>query len=248
MAPTTGAAGADRLSSMKTVPTSGTAAHQANSRQIEPMPPASTCTAQAGSQCVTRRSLMNIAVNSVSLVAGPSLALTENADAEVIAAGKRFEKLFASFLPAWLEWTKLVRLAQREVFAKFGDNYDSPTWSHPSAGKSPATLFHAKVCRRNGADRASDRMTRIHDEMDDLAELIRKTEILTLPGLRAKTLVAMWEVHPIFAAHSGELEFDREDEFRSLLNGAVSVTGLSDLFAAYVESVRANAADGDETE
>jgi hypothetical protein len=39
---------------------------------------------------------------------------------------------------------------------------------------------------------------------------------------------------------SGELELDREDDFRSLLRGAIAVTGLSDLFASYAEQIRAD--------
>jgi hypothetical protein len=60
-------------------------------------------------------------------------------------------------------------------------------------------------------------------------------------GLRAKALVAIWDRRPTCASHNGCLELDDERSFQSLLAGVVAVTGLSDLFGAFVERIEADA-------
>ena len=84
---------------------------------------------------------MNIAVNSAALVAAPSIAIANEADAEIIAAGKKFEELFPKYMKVWFQWSRLMREAHDQTNAKFGDDYSSPAWSQPSLGESPAQAF-----------------------------------------------------------------------------------------------------------
>jgi hypothetical protein len=68
---TTSAPGADELSSRIDVSTSPANASLTVRKPAEPENVPATCKAQAGGHRVTRRTLMNIAVNSVALVAAP---------------------------------------------------------------------------------------------------------------------------------------------------------------------------------
>ena len=189
---------------------------------------------------------MNIAVNSAALAAAPSVAIAAVADGEIVAAGKKFEGLFPRYIWVWFQWSRLMREAHSQTNAKFGTDYGSPAWSQPSAGESPAQAFLERATERNGAHQANELMNALHDEMEPLAELIRDTDIESLAGLRAKALVTIWDSRPIGADHDGSLTYDFEWSYRSLLAGAVAVTGLSDLFGSYVERIKADATEKEE--
>jgi hypothetical protein len=149
------------------------------------------------------------------------------ADAEIVAAGERFEPLLGKYLPARFEWARLSRAARAEATAKFGDDYSSDGWSKPSAGSSPGTAFLMGAHKRNGSVRASAAMMALHEEMRSFAETIRNADVASIAGLRAKTLVAIWDYQPLCADHEGGFEFDNEESHPSLFYAAVAVTGLS---------------------
>jgi hypothetical protein len=102
------------------------------------------------------------------------------ADAEIVAAGEKFEPLLGKYVTANLRWAKLSRAAKAEAVARFGDDYGSDNWSEPSPGKSPGTAFLSEVHARNGCRQACDAIKALHDEMEPLAELIRDTAVETL--------------------------------------------------------------------
>jgi hypothetical protein len=162
-------------------------------------------------------------------------------DTEIITAGQKFEEMFSRYMPAWFEWARLHRDARAEAEAKFGDDYSSPAWREPSPGQSPAEKFFHNTLVRNGTDRASDAVHALHQEMEPLAEFIRDGEIKSLAGLRAKALVAMWDSRPDCAIHDGCLNFEDEWSLHSLMTGVVAVTGLPDLYGAFVERIEADA-------
>ena len=64
--------------------------------------------------------------------------------------------------------------------------------------------------------------------MEPFAETIRDADVTSIAGLRAKTLVAIWDYQPLSSRHEGNFELDNDDSHWSLFSGAVSVTGLSD--------------------
>jgi hypothetical protein len=72
---TTSAPGADQLSSRIDVSTSPATASQTAGKETEPDRVPATCKAQAGGHRVTRRTLMNIAINAGALVAAPPIAV-----------------------------------------------------------------------------------------------------------------------------------------------------------------------------
>jgi hypothetical protein len=147
-------------------------------------------------------------------------------DAEIIAAGKAFEPLLSKYLDAQFIWTRLSREARAETDAKFpSDDFDGP-------GENPKWAFHLQMGEQNGCKQASARLSEIHEEMEPLADLIRETASETIEGLRAKTLVAIWDCQPIFATHEGGFDFSNKDSHCSLFHAAVVATGLSEMVSA----------------
>ena len=161
-------------------------------------------------------------------VAAPASALDPvyGLDAEIIAAVKAFEPLLSKYLDAQFIWTRLSREASDETDAKFpSDDFDGP-------GENPKWNFHLQMGEQNGSSAASGRLSEIHEEMEPLANTIRNLASETIEGLRAKTLVAIWDCQPTFATHEGAFDFSNEDSHCSLFHAAVAVTGLSEMVSA----------------
>jgi hypothetical protein len=128
---------------------------------------------------------------------------------------------------ARFEWTKLSREAHAEATAKFGDDYGSDGWSKPLPGTSPGSHFMGECHRRNGCDRASDAVNVLYKEMEPYAETIRNAEITSNEGLRARTLVSIWDCLPMCSSNDGSFDFDNPESHQSLFSGAVAAIGLS---------------------
>ena len=184
---------------------------------------------------------MNMVVGAALTGTAIPAVAASNPDAEVIAAGQKFEDLFSRYMPAWLKWARLHREAKAETEAKFGKGYHRVAWQHPTPGKSPGQKYLSEALARNGASQASDAIEVLYDEMEPLAEFIRETDIESMEGLRAKALVAMWDSRPTGATHSVYLNFEDEQSLCSLLTGAIAATGLSDLFGSFIEQIEAEA-------
>lgn len=92
---TISARGAVQLSSQSVVPTSPATASQMPRYGAEPEQVPAISKAQAGGHCVTRRTLMNIAISAAALVTAPSTAVADHstdADAELLSLrGRIFE-------------------------------------------------------------------------------------------------------------------------------------------------------------
>jgi hypothetical protein len=167
-------------------------------------------------------------------------------DAETVAAAEEFEPLLRKYIPAHFEWEKLSRAAHAEAREKFGDDYSSDGWSKPLAGTSPGTAFLYEVHKRNGCDQAAHATSILYEKMEPLAEAIRDADIATIAGLRAKTLVAIWDGIPRYSEHDGVFCLDDERIYWSLFSGAIAVTGLSNMVDALQNElqVAASAAPG----
>jgi hypothetical protein len=162
-------------------------------------------------------------------------------DAETVAAAEEFEPLLRKYIPAYFEWTKLSRAAHAEAREKFGDDYSSDGWSKPLAGTSPGTAFLYEAHKRNGCDQASRATGALREEMEPLAEAIRDADIITIVGLRAKTLVAIWDALPMCSGHDGVFDLDDERIHWSLFSGAIAVTGLSDMVDTLQDELQVDA-------
>jgi hypothetical protein len=157
----------------------------------------------------------------------PAAATSANPDAEIVAAGKAFEPLLSRYLDAQFVWARLVRETGDERDAKFpDDDFDvgSPKW-----------IFHSEAAKRNGCTEAAAHLSAIWQEMEPLSDLIREAAAETIEGLRAKTLVAIWDCQPVCATHEGGFEFSDQRSHWSLFHAAVAVTGLSEMMVSAID-------------
>jgi hypothetical protein len=170
-----------------------------------------------------------VSVGALSAAALPAPA--SQCDAAVVAAGVEFEELMTKWVPVWFNWARLRREAQDETEAKFGEeDRDNAAWTFPLCGTSPASIYLMEVIDRNGCARAGEEDCAIYNKMDPLAELIREAEVTSLAGLRAKTLVSIFDFWPSFAGHNGHFGFDIDPSSHySLFAAAAALTGLSGL-------------------
>jgi hypothetical protein len=89
-------------------------------------------------------------------------------------------------------------------------------WSSSSAHRTDGTL---------------DAISAIHDEMKQLPNAINAAPVNSIEGLRAKALVAFWEVAPLCAGDT-EFSFDDAYPFQQLFTAVAELCGLKEKIAA----------------
>ena len=123
-------------------------------------------------------------------------------------------------------WSGSLAQAHAEHDREFGDpadrNYEYP----PEIVKA-----FRDSCERSGVSEADDALSAIHEEMKRLANAINAAPVNSIEGLRAKALVAFWEVAPLCA---GDTEFLFEDAypFQQLFTAVAELCGLKDKMMA----------------
>ena len=80
-------------------------------------------------------------------------------------------------------------------------------------------------CERSGTSEADDALSAIHEEMEPLANAINKAPVNSIEGLRAKALVAFWEVAPE-GADDTEFSFEDAYPFQQLFTAVAELCGL----------------------
>src|ERR1700732_3936034 len=157
----------------------------------------------------TRRHLLAITGGGAVAAAIPTAALpiaaaapaaAHTLDAELIELGARFEPLVDRYYVAQRPWSVSLVQAHAEHDREFGDSADR---NYDEIRKA-----FADSCERYGVDEAGDLLSAIHQEMEPLANAINAASVTSIEGLRAKALVAFWEVAPLGA---GETEFSFDD-------------------------------------
>jgi hypothetical protein len=123
-------------------------------------------------------------------------------DAKIIAAGERVEALLEPYFIVHRNWARRSEEAHRRVNAKFA----ADDWEARIGPDSPASVLLFAVLRSNGHDAASEALEILNDKIQPLADLIADASITTLGGLRAKTLVALWDSIPGNSDHEGYLK------------------------------------------
>jgi hypothetical protein len=86
-------------------------------------------------------------------------------------------------------------------------------------------------CRRCGVDETQDALAAINQEMEEPANAINAASVNSIPGLRAKALVAFWKVAPIGAGNT-EFSFEHPSPFQHLFMAVAELCGLKDKMAA----------------
>lgn len=172
----------------------------------------------------TRRHLLTVAAAGAVAAAIPTVALAGiHPDAELIGLGVRFERLVDRYYAAQRPWSRALVAAHAEHDLKFGDR----KYEH-----SPeVNAAFEDSCLRLGVREADDALSAIFKEMAPLANTINAASVTSVEGLRAKALVAFWEVAPLGA---GDTEFSFEDAypFQQLFTAVAELCGLTDKIAA----------------
>jgi hypothetical protein len=160
-------------------------------------------------------------------------------EADVVAAGEKFQALLPEYIDAHFEWARLARAAEAVAVEKYGPSGASnDNWMKPNPGTSPAGKLHSKALHGNGADAASNKMSKVDKKLEVLADEIRSIDTISIAGLRAKALVAIWDYIPPFAGHDGKFDFENDDTTWALLQASAEVAGLGDLLTDVWQRLR----------
>jgi hypothetical protein len=168
-----------------------------------------------------------ISVGSLAAVAMPIAAATPAAaaqiidDAELIEFGSRFELLVDQYYVARKPWARSLAAAHAERERDFGDDFNEP---------EVAKAFQDS-CEHLGVHEASDTLHSVYEDMEPLMKAINAAPVNSIEGLRAKALVAFYEVAPLCA---GDTEFTFEDAypFQQLFTAVTELCGLKGKIAA----------------
>jgi hypothetical protein len=147
-------------------------------------------------------------------------------DAQLIELGARFEPLVDLYYFAHRRWSASLAQAHAEHDREFGDPADR-NYEYPPE----IVAAFSDSCERSGAREADDTLSAIDQEMKQLANAINAASVNSIEGLRAKALVAFWEVAPLGA---GDTEFHFEDAypFQQLFTAVAEFCGLNGKMAA----------------
>ena len=159
-------------------------------------------------------------------IAAAAPAAAQTLDAELIELGARFEPVVDQYYVAQRRWSGSLARAHAEHDREFGDPADR-NYAYPPE----IVAAFADSCERSGAHEAGDALSAVHNEMKQLANAINAASINSIEGLRAKAMVAFWEVAPLC---KGDTEFSFEDAypFQQLFTAVAEVCGLKDKMVA----------------
>jgi hypothetical protein len=172
------------------------------------------------------------------LPAVAAMPVLDAAPAEVVA---KFERLLEEYYARQADWGSRLSQAHAETDRIFGEEWDGDD-------ADDRERVFSEACDRLDVHSAGERMHAVGEEMKPLAQAIVALPTTSLEALRAKTLVALWEVAPLCASdtedHFGDaypfqLLFSAVAEFCGLTK-KISATGytlpeLPDLFSPYCE-------------
>jgi hypothetical protein len=173
----------------------------------------------------TRRKILG-AIAALPIAAAVPAAAAQTLDAELIELGGRFEPLVDRYYAVHAIWARAMTRSHSENDRKFGKPRDRDYQDTPEIRAA-----WKEACERNGLDNACARQSAIHKEMKPIADAINASPVTSIEGLRAKALVAFWEVAPLCA---GETEFSFEDAypFQQLFTAVAELCGLKGKMAA----------------
>jgi hypothetical protein len=153
-------------------------------------------------------------------------AAAQTLDTELIELGARFEPLLDRYYVAQRRWSGSLAQAQAEHDREFGDPADR-NYEYPPE----IVAAFLDSCERSGASEADEAISAVDAEMKQLAKAITAAPVTSIEGLRAKALVAFWEVAPLCAGDT-EFSFDDAYPFQQLFTAVAEVCGLKDKMAA----------------
>jgi hypothetical protein len=169
----------------------------------------------------TRRVFLTTIAAVPIAAAGPAAA-AQTLDAELIELGARLEPLVDQYYAARAIWAPLLTAAHAERDQKFGDL--------PYRSQEKTDAFD-ECCERSGVDEASDALHAAYEEMEPLMRAINASPVNSIEGLRAKALVAFYEVAPLSCGDT-EYSFDGAFPFQQIFTAVADLCGLNGKLAA----------------
>jgi hypothetical protein len=156
----------------------------------------------------------------------PAPASAFSADAELIALGRQLEPLVDAYYAARRPWAYALTQRNSELEERFGGPAERD-YQYPPEYESAAKELYDRV----GLDQASDRLHVAFEKIGSISKAIEGMPCRSIEGLRAKALVAFWEVMPLCA---GDTEFHFEDAypFQQLFCAVAELCGLNGKLAA----------------
>jgi hypothetical protein len=162
----------------------------------------------------TRRAFIH-AIAALPIAAASPAATAQTIDADLIELGARFEPLVDQYYVTRKRWAPLMMAAHAEFRAGAEQHYQ----------------VLEDCCERSGANEAGAALSAIRQKMEELANAINATSVNSIAGLRAKALVAFWEVAPKHA-YDTEFSFEGACPFQQLFAAVAELCGLKDKMAA----------------
>lgn len=170
--------------------------------------------------------------------ATPALA---SSDAELITLGSQLKPLIHTYFDAICDWAPRQCEVSRKSVAQFGPK---PITICNDPQRAAWNDLHGELRP------ASERLSLAHEAIEPLAKRIMELSATTLDGLRAKALVALWWASPYYAPRL-EWDWPEGDEWRSLFDSVVELTGLAPMvrhlearIEAVAMAIRAAGGDG----
>jgi hypothetical protein len=173
----------------------------------------------------TRRAFINT-IAALPIAAAAPAAPAQTLDAELIELGARFELLVDQYYVARKRWAASMLAAHAEHQQEFG------TAAERNYQYSPEYIEALEdSCERSGTNEAQDTLSAVHMEMESLANAINAASVNSIEGLRAKALVAFYEVAPLCAGDT-EFSFDDAYPFQHLFTAVAELCGLKEKIVA----------------
>jgi len=173
----------------------------------------------------TRRAFINT-IAALPIAAAAPGAAAHTLDAGVIELGARFEPLVDQYYVAQRRWSGSLARAHAEHDREFGDPADRDYEYPPEI-----VAAFSDSCERSGVREADEALSAVAAEMKQLAKAINASPVNSIEGLRAKALVAFWEVAPLCAGDT-EFSFDDAYPFQQLFTAVAELCGLKDKMVA----------------
>jgi hypothetical protein len=162
----------------------------------------------------TRRSFIHT-IAALSIAASAPAATAQTLDADLIELGARFEPLVDQYYVARKSWAPLMMAAHAEYRAAAEQHYQ----------------VVEDCCERSGANEALATLSVIRQKLEELANEINAASVSSIAGLRAKALVAFWQIAPKHASDT-EFSFERTCAFQQLFTAVAELCELKDKMAA----------------
>jgi hypothetical protein len=183
-------------------------------------------TVAAVASAVSAGTLAAAAAMDPSIPAAAAKLAAQTLDAELIELGARFEPLVDRYYVAHRRWSRLLAQAHADQEAEFGPPAERNYQDTPEIRAA-----WSERCDRSALNEADDRLSAIGIEREPIQFAIDALPVTSIEGLRAKALVAFFNVSPLCA---GDTEYHFQDElaFQQLFTAVAEFCGLKDKVAA----------------